>query len=103
METLIIIIADITGENVNDISSDDLLVDDLDFDSLMLFDLYQTVISEFHISENISNPKQWSQKITVEDVWKLINNKTAENHISYDDSVTDIDMFPEVDSFQMIL
>lgn len=100
METLIKIIADITGENVNDISSDDLLVDDLDFDSLMLFDLYQTVISEFHTSENISNPKQWSQKITVEDVWKLINNKTAENHISYDDSVTDIDMFPEVDSFQ---
>ncbi|GAA6115204.1 hypothetical protein [Apilactobacillus kunkeei] len=37
METLIKIIADITGENVNDISSDDLLVDDLDIkDSILL-------------------------------------------------------------------
>lgn len=40
MDKLIKIIADITGENVNDISSNDLLIDDLDFDSLMLFDLY---------------------------------------------------------------
>lgn len=38
--------------------------------------------------------------MTVSDVWKLISSKTNLDSISYDDSVTDIDKFPEIDSFQ---
>lgn len=93
------IIANITGENENDIKENDTIIDDLGFDSIMVYDLWQTILNEFKINdlEDI-DPKTWINDITVSQIQDKINAVNDEQ-TSFDESVSNINKFNEIEQF----
>lgn len=65
---LLNIISEISGENKETIKKSDKLIVDMDFDSLMMIDLIQTIEFEYGLSEKSIDYKELSEEITVGEV-----------------------------------
>lgn len=94
------LISEISGESIGNIHNKDQLIENLDFDSLMIIDLVQGIEEKFNLKSNSIKLQDIKKDITVEKIWDLIC-KINKNEIiqNYSLKVTNIDNFPEVENF----
>ncbi|NVY96321.1 aminotransferase class I/II-fold pyridoxal phosphate-dependent enzyme [Lactobacillus sp. DCY120] len=99
------ILAEITGEAESQIRPEDFLVQDLDFDSLMLVDLLAILEQEFQLKKQDLDLKSFKQDLTVQQLEQLIAAKrsTTSGATNYPQDVTQIANFPEVQEFTAYL
>lgn len=99
---LLNIISEISGENKETIKKSDKLIVDMDFDSLMMIDLIQTIEFEYGLSEKSIDYKELSEEITVGEAWSIIQKELGINVSKYEKNVSSINSFPEIIKFDEI-